>query len=39
MFLIDIEEHLPEQIKVVYGKNMKKLRDKVLGSDYAYRIH
>jgi len=39
MFLIDIEENLPEQIKVVYGKNMKKLRDKVLGVDYGYRIH
>jgi len=39
MYLIDIEENLPEQIKIVYGKNMKKLRDKVLGIDYTYGIH
>jgi len=39
MFLIDIEENFSEQIKVLYGKNMKKLRDKILGSDYLYRLH
>jgi sugar-specific transcriptional regulator TrmB len=39
MYLIDVEENLSEQIKVVYGKNMKKLRDKILGTDYAFRIH
>lgn len=39
MYLIDVEENLSEQLKVVYGKNMKKLRDKVLGTDYAFRIH
>lgn len=39
MYLIDVEENLSEQMKIVYGKNMKKLRDKILGSDYLYRIH
>lgn len=39
MYLIDVEEHLSEQLKVVYGKNLKTLRDKVLGVNYAYRIH
>lgn len=39
MYLIDVEENLSEQMKVVYGKNMKKLRDKVLGTSYPYLIH
>ena len=32
-------ENLSEQMKVVYGKNLKNLRSKVLGNDYSYRIH
>ena len=39
MYLIDVEENLSEPMKIVYGKNLKNLRAKVLGSDYAYRIH
>lgn len=39
MYLIDVEETLSEQVKAVYGKNLKNLRAKVLGSDYEYRIH
>lgn len=39
MYLIDVEENLSEQMKVVYGKGMKKLREKILGSEYLYRIH
>lgn len=39
MYLLDVEENLSEQIKIVYGKNLKKLRDKILGNDYIYRIH
>lgn len=39
MYLLDVEDTLSEQIKVVYGKNMKKLRDKILGSNYSFRIH
>lgn len=39
MYLLDVEENLSEQMKIVYGKGLKKLRDKILGSDYLYRIH
>lgn len=39
MYLLDVEENLSEQMKIVYGKNMKKLRDKILGSNYSFRIH
>jgi sugar-specific transcriptional regulator TrmB len=39
MYLLDVEENLSEQMKVVYGKNMKKLRDKILGINSPYRIH
>lgn len=39
MYLLDVEENLSEQMKLVYGKNMKKLRDKVLGTSYSYLIH
>jgi len=39
MYLIDIENNLSEQLKVVYGKNLKNLRDKVIGSHSLYRIH
>lgn len=39
MYLIDVEENLSEQIKIVYGKDMKSLRDKVLGINSPYRIH
>ena len=30
MYLIDIEEHFPEQLRYFYGAGFKKLRDKVL---------
>ena len=39
MYLLDVEENLSEQMKVVYGKNLKGLRDKVLGANYPYLIH
>lgn len=39
MYLLDVEETLSEQMKIVYGKNLKSLRDKILGTDYLYRIH
>jgi len=39
MYLIDVETNLSEQMKVTYGKNLKTLRDKVLGSNSLYRIH
>ncbi len=39
MYLLDVEENLSEQMKVVYGKNLKGLRDKILGVNYPYLIH
>ncbi len=39
MYLIDIEENLVEQMKYIYGKGLKRLKDKVLGSNSAYMIH
>ena len=39
MYLLDVEENLSEQMKVVYGKNLKNLREKVLGINSVYRIH
>lgn len=39
MYLLDVEKHLSEQMKVVYGKNLKGLRDKILGANHSFRIH
>lgn len=39
MYLLDVEENLSEQMKVVYGKNLKALREKVLGAHSPFRIH
>ena len=39
MYLIDIEEQFPEQLKYFYGKGWKKLKDKVLSSSSIYKIH
>ena len=39
MYLIDIEENLVEQMKYIYGKGLKRLKDKVLGINSAYMIH
>ena len=39
MYLLDIEGNLSEQLKFVYGKNLKSLRDKILGANSVYRIH
>lgn len=39
MYLLDVEKNLSEQMKIVYGKNLKGLRDKILGTTYTYRIH
>jgi len=39
MYLIDIEENLVEQMKYIYGKGLKRLKDKVLGVNSAYMIH
>ena len=39
MYLIDVEENLVEQMKYIYGKGSKRLKDKVLGSNALYMIH
>jgi HTH-type transcriptional regulator, sugar sensing transcriptional regulator len=39
MYLLDVESNLSAQMKVVYGKNLKTLRDKILGHENFYRIH
>ena len=39
MYLIDVEENLVEQMKYIYGKGFKRLKDKVLGSNALYMIH
>ena len=39
MYLIDIEENLVEQMKYIYGKGLKRLKDKVLGTNSLYLIH
>ena len=39
MYLIDIEEHFPEQLRYFYGKGWKRLKDKVLSSNASYKIH
>ena len=39
MYLIDVEENLVEQMKYIYGKGFKRLKDKVLGNNSTYMIH
>lgn len=39
MYLLDVQNNLSEQMKVVYGKNLKGLRDKILGDNHTYWIH
>lgn len=39
MYLIDVEENLVEQMKYIYGKGFKRLKDKVLGANSSYIIH
>ncbi len=39
MYLIDVEENLIEQMKYIYGRGFKRLKDKILGTNSLYRIH
>lgn len=39
MYLIDVEENLVEQMKYIYGKGFKRLKEKVLGTNATYMIH
>ena len=39
MYLIDVEENLIEQMYYIYGKGLKRLKDKILGPNTSFRIH
>ena len=39
MFLIDIETTFGSSLTEVYGKNLIKLREKLLGKDFKLKIH
>lgn len=39
MYLLDVENNLSDQMKIVYGKNHKLLHEKILGTKAAFRIH
>lgn len=39
MYLIDISEQFPEQLKYFYGTDLKRLKDKVLGGTDFYKVH
>lgn len=39
MYLVDIEEQFPEQLRYFYGKGWKRLKDKVLGFNSPLKIH
>lgn len=39
MYLLDVEQNLAEQLKIVYGKNLKALKDRVLGINAPFKIH
>ncbi len=37
MYLIDINERFPEQLKYFYGSGLKKLKDKILTGSEFYK--
>lgn len=39
MYLLDIEDNFPEQLKYFYGNGLKKLKDKILNKNSKYNIH
>ncbi len=39
MYLLDIQENLLEEMKYTYGKGLKRLHDKILGTNNMYSIH
>jgi len=39
IYLLDIEEQFPEQLRYFYGKGWKRLKDKVLGVNSKFNIH
>ena len=39
MYLLDIEENFPEQLKYFYGTGLKRLKDKILSRSSKFTIH
>ena len=39
MYLLDVGQNFPEQLKFFYGIGMKKLKNKILSSDTEFNIH
>ena len=39
MYLIDVGKNLSAQMKIVYGKNLKALKDKIFGANSGFSIH
>lgn len=39
MYLLDIEENFPEQLKYFYGTGLKRLKDKILDKHSKFTIH
>lgn len=39
MYLLDIEDSFPEQLKYFYGAGLKKLKEKILSKNSKYNIH
>lgn len=39
MYLLDVEQNFPEQLKYFYGAGMKKLKSKILSGDVGLNIH
>lgn len=39
MYLLDVYEHFPEQLRYFYGAGFKKLKDKILDKQSSYNIH
>lgn len=39
MYLLDIEDNFPEQLKYFYGIGLKRLKDKILNKYMKYNIH
>lgn len=39
MYLLDVEENFPEQLKYFYGAGLKRLKDKILSKNSKFNIH
>lgn len=39
MYLLDINEHFPEQLRYFYGSGFRKLKEKILDKKSGYNIH